>query len=295
MQLEWRISMNIALRALLAIGVAAFGYFGIYRPLQLQWGATNEEVRRAMPGDEIQAKPIFNATRAITIRATPEKIWPWVEQIGYRRAGWYGYDWIDNDGIPSSDQILGELPPLKAGESMPIWRGINYPIVDVEQNRYLVFASVNLHDSMALGLYPASPNETRLVWRIRLGSYRWGSRLIFGQILTDLADFIAVRQALLGVKARAEGTYRRTSLLYWELLAWVAMFLGFLVALVALVLRREWVGPFLLAVLIGSNTVVCVLLRPRFFADVIGVVVVALAMVAVLRKPQRKALETVQA
>jgi hypothetical protein len=43
-----------------------------------------------MPGDDIQQKPIFNATRAITIGARPEEVWPWLMQMGYRRGGWYG-------------------------------------------------------------------------------------------------------------------------------------------------------------------------------------------------------------
>jgi len=277
--------MNIAYRTLLALAVAAFGYFGIYRPLQLRWGATPDEKHRAMPGDEIQAKPIFDATRAITIAAPPEQIWPWLAQIGYRRAGWYGYDWIDNDGISSSPRILPQLQSLKPGDPLPIWRGIDYPVALVEPNRYLVFESANHFDSMTLGLYPINADSTRLVWRIRLGSYRWTSRLIFAQLLTDLADFIAVRQNLEGIKARAEGSYRQTNIVYLELLAWILMFFGFLVALLALVWRREWVGPFLLAVLIGSETVVCVLLRPRLFADIIGVLVVALAMVALFRRP----------
>jgi hypothetical protein len=279
--------VNIGYRALLAIGAAAFGYLGLYRPLQLRWGATSEEVRRAMPGDEIQARPIFNATRAITIAAPPEKVWPWIEQIGYGRAGWYGYDWIDNEGIASSEKIMTGLPPLKVGDTMPIWRGINYPVAAVEANRFLVFRSVDRRDSMALALYPEGAGTTRLVWRIHLGQYRWNSRLIFAQVFTDLADFIAVRQALVGIKARAEGTYRRSSAMYWELFAWMGMFAGFLVALVTLVLRREWLGPFLLAVLIGSNTVVCVLLRPRFVADIVGILVVIVAMVALLRRPQK--------
>ena len=44
-----------------------------------------------MPGDEAQPKPVFNATRAITIRARPEEIWLWLTQMGYMRAGCYGY------------------------------------------------------------------------------------------------------------------------------------------------------------------------------------------------------------
>jgi hypothetical protein len=61
-----------------------------------------------MPGDEIQASPSFNATRAVTIEAGPEPIWPWLVQMGYGRAGFYSYDRIDNDGVPSADHIILE-------------------------------------------------------------------------------------------------------------------------------------------------------------------------------------------
>jgi hypothetical protein len=68
------------------------------RPWQLTWGATPEEVSRALPGDDLVTRPTFNATRAITIAAPPEEIWPWLIQVGLTRAGWYSYDILDNLG-----------------------------------------------------------------------------------------------------------------------------------------------------------------------------------------------------
>ena len=47
-------------------------------------GATHEEVMRAMPGDDLQQKPIFNATRAITIGARPEEVWAVADANGLR-------------------------------------------------------------------------------------------------------------------------------------------------------------------------------------------------------------------
>lgn len=57
---------------------------------QLRWGATTEERGRSMPGDGMVSDPIFVATRAITIHARPEDIWPRLVQMGYNRAGFYG-------------------------------------------------------------------------------------------------------------------------------------------------------------------------------------------------------------
>ena len=61
-------------------------WFLTVRPSQLQWGATSKEIAGPMPGDELIAHPSFLATRAITIEAKPEAIWPWLAQMGYRRA-----------------------------------------------------------------------------------------------------------------------------------------------------------------------------------------------------------------
>jgi hypothetical protein len=65
----------------------------------------------------------------------------------------------------------------------------------------------------------------RLVWRIHLGPYNWASPLILAQLFADLADFVAVRQNLRGIKARAEGRRpERQRSVYAELVLWVACF-----------------------------------------------------------------------
>jgi hypothetical protein len=253
-------------RLILAIALAAAGYLLIYRPLQLHWGATREEVRRAMPGDEIQPNPIFNATRAITIQARPEVIWPWLVQMGYLRAGWYGYDSIDNEGIPSSVQILPQWQQLKVGDQLPIWRYTEFRVTKLEPSRALVFVSENNTDSMALGLYPIDVNHTRLVWRIRLAPYAWKSPWVAAQLFTDLADFIAVRQNLLGIKARAEGVPPEAPrIMYAELALWLAAFLSFFAAEITLVLSDGLLKPFFAAAATGLMTVWLVLVNPALW------------------------------
>ncbi|MGB6335908.1 MAG: hypothetical protein WBG96_09905, partial [Thermoanaerobaculia bacterium] len=81
----------------------------VYRPWARTWGATDEEIDRSMPGDDIVEGPIFDATRAVTIGASREEIWPWLVQMGYLRAGFYSWDQLDNDGIPSAERIMPEL------------------------------------------------------------------------------------------------------------------------------------------------------------------------------------------
>src|SRR5262245_19654585 len=73
--------------SLAAVGVGGLaGYYLVARPWHMGWGATREERERPMPGDELVREPISVSTRAITIQATPEEVWPWVVQIGMGRA-----------------------------------------------------------------------------------------------------------------------------------------------------------------------------------------------------------------
>ena len=49
----------IALAALLIL------YFGWLRDYQMNWGATTEDVKRVMAGDELHENPHFNATQGM--------------------------------------------------------------------------------------------------------------------------------------------------------------------------------------------------------------------------------------
>ena len=62
--------------------------------------ASREEKRRAMPADSLVPAPMGVVTHAVTINASPDRVWPWLAQMGAGRAGWYSYDWIDNGGHP---------------------------------------------------------------------------------------------------------------------------------------------------------------------------------------------------
>lgn len=109
---------NYMSRTVVALALACVGYMLVYRPLQLRWGATQEEVQRAMLGDEVRPKPVFNATRAITIRAKAEQAWPWIVQIGYRRAGWY-FVFASESG---TDSMAIGLYPLEEDHTRLVWR-----------------------------------------------------------------------------------------------------------------------------------------------------------------------------
>jgi len=67
------------------------------------------EKRRPLAVDAFVQEPIFGSTHAITIDAPPERVWPWIAEMGAGRAGWYSWDAIDNGGAPISTRIVPEL------------------------------------------------------------------------------------------------------------------------------------------------------------------------------------------
>jgi hypothetical protein len=75
----------------------------------LRWGATAAEVARRLPGDELIPHPASVSTRAITIQAPVERVWPWVLQTGQERGGLYSYQWLENlfgSDIHNADRIM---------------------------------------------------------------------------------------------------------------------------------------------------------------------------------------------
>jgi hypothetical protein len=187
-----------------ATGVAFVAYLVVFRPWQLRWGATAEELARAMPGDDLVAAPDLDATRGLTVEASPEEIWPWLTQMGYRRAGFYSYDRLDNAGIPSAERILPEYQGLKVGDEVPIDKVHRMEVVALEPNRVMAWNLPGRDFTWAWGLYPEGEGRTRLVSRIRM-KYVWKWPVILGYFIIDVGDFIMMRKCMWGIKRRAEG------------------------------------------------------------------------------------------
>src|SRR5512147_378721 len=77
-----------------------------------------DEARRPLPGDELLSAEL-QWTHGVTIRARPTEIWPWLAQMGCRRAGWYSYDRLDNGGVASARTIHPEWQTIAVGDVLP--------------------------------------------------------------------------------------------------------------------------------------------------------------------------------
>ena len=60
------------------IATVAGGY--LLRRQGLRWGATDEEVNKPLPGDEVVPHPMLETNHAVSIAASAEEIWPWLVQ-----------------------------------------------------------------------------------------------------------------------------------------------------------------------------------------------------------------------
>jgi hypothetical protein len=91
----------------------------------MNWGATADEQRMTLPGDELLPDPSARFTRAITIHAPQSRVWPWIVQIGQDRAGFYSNTWLENltgADIHNADAIHPEWQRRAVGDRVPLAR-----------------------------------------------------------------------------------------------------------------------------------------------------------------------------
>lgn len=192
-------------------GAIAVVYMRFVRPWQLGWGATEQERGRPLPGDDLVEDPTFAATRAMTIRARPEDIWPWLAQVGVNRAGWYSYDLLDNLGRPSARRIIPELVDIKVGDVMPMSpdgkHGI--PVYALDPPCSMIWGTPG--DTSWAWVLDAGPDgTTRLITRVR-SRYRWLSLSIVFSMLLEFADIWMMRRMLLNLRERVEAATGSTA------------------------------------------------------------------------------------
>ena len=212
--LHLAVGILIALLAMLAV----IGYFNI-RPRMLLWGATPIEAGRVMPGDDLISEAILVTTRAIDINAGPDRVWPWLAQMGQGRGGFYSYEWLENLiglNIHNSNQIIPDLQDLKPGDLIPFWRGAGVNVVVTKPRRLLVLAgSIYGPKEQAVGdgeaggtwvfaLEEFKTQRTRMIVRSRVAKFypAWLSGLFM--LVLEPVHFIMEQKMLRGIKQRAE-------------------------------------------------------------------------------------------
>jgi hypothetical protein len=201
-------------RLCVAVGVTAFVsslavvLYPLWRPWCLTWGATTVEAAGRLPGDDLLERADIVSTRAVSIAAPAEAVWPWLAQMGSGRGGVYTYDWIENLfglHMHSVDVVLPEFQDIKVGDAQRL--GKNGPVLRVavvDCRRTLVFRSDDGNWVWTFHLATDAVG-TRLISRNRIGTSgaTWAIR-IFNRYVMEPGSLVMERKMLLGVKKRAE-------------------------------------------------------------------------------------------
>jgi len=169
------------------------------------WGSTPEERACAMPGDEyIEGGPRTRVvmTRAISIGAPPERVWPWIAQLG-RGAGWYSIDRLDNGGRVSAQHVVSWIPEPRPGDATTI----GY-LRHIDPGRSLVwwvdgvrFAGARARLVTCFGISPDGEG-TRLV--SRMSADATGRLAGFALLVFRVIDSIMATRQLIGIRERVE-------------------------------------------------------------------------------------------
>lgn len=156
-------------RTPLLIAAAGGLYRTVVRHHVLTWGATAEEANAQLPGDELLTAADGISTRAITIDALPDTVWPWIAQMGpVPRGGAYTYDWIENLfglGMHSAGRVPPAFQHPQVGDTISL--GANQMRLErVEPERCLAWRSDDGNWVWSFVLRPVG-QRTRLISRNR--------------------------------------------------------------------------------------------------------------------------------
>jgi hypothetical protein len=184
------------------------------RAKRLRWGTEGAEPDRELPGDDIIDPPTWQYTHAISIAAEPDRVWPWLVQIGQGRGGFYSYVALENlfgCHIEDVARIVPEFQHLEVGDSIRLHpKAPATPVQIIEPGRALVLGgmtALNTGSTWALVLVPDGPRSCRLLAR---GRSTYGSlfaeRLFFGPAIMEPVTFVMERRMLRTIKLLAEST-----------------------------------------------------------------------------------------
>jgi hypothetical protein len=175
------------------------------RPRMARWGATDEEVRMPLPGDEVRARPAFVSTRAITIDAPVAAVWPWLAQIGQDRGGFYSFTWLENLGgahIRNAGAVHAEWQHRAVGDVVQMTPFNGPKVVSFEPGRAIV-----VDGGWTFAIKPLDAQRTRFILRSRSP----GAMALYAALLMDIPHFIMEAGMLRGLKRRAERAWQKTA------------------------------------------------------------------------------------
>lgn len=158
-----------------------------------RWGVTDDEVTSHYPCDAIVPSPSLQAWRGVTVHAATDAVWPWITQLRWAP---YSYDWIDNLGRRSPQQLLDIRTPVPGDHFTSTANRPQGCLVSVEPQVH--YTGRILCAVMSYVLVPVDERTTRLLLKIVMSGYGWLAPIV------SVGDLVMARRQLLNLKRLAE-------------------------------------------------------------------------------------------
>ena len=148
--------------------------------------ATSAERAEARPGDELLPDADVVMDRALSVPGSPDVVWPWIAQLGKRRAGWYlprAVERIVPAGRRALRRVDSRWTNLAVGDVIPDYGGREetFTVAAIDPPHSLVYRSRRGHTDVTWSIVlRAEGSGTRVLLRLRLHPVRrvWLARSV---------------------------------------------------------------------------------------------------------------------
>jgi hypothetical protein len=174
------------------------------RPWTRRWHATPPEIAATLPGDEFVPDAGLTMTRAVTIDAPPDAVWPWIVQIGQDRAGFYSYTPVENlagCAMRNADRVHDEWQDRAVGDAVPLHPLNALPVTRLDPGRTYALGG------WYFNLVPLDDGQTRLIARTRVPR---GVASLAYAVFVEAPHFLMERRMLLNLEALVEHDQTRS-------------------------------------------------------------------------------------
>lgn len=172
---------------------------------------TGAERSEGRPGDGRVAADVV-MDRGFTVAAAPDDVWPWIVQLGKRRAGWYLPRSVERL-VPRPRRAIRRIDPawqqLEVGDVIPDYGGdgATFEVAVIDAPSTLVYWSRRGRTELTWAITLTGEREatTRVHLRLRLGPVR---RRRFARTVGGAFDLLTIAGLAAGLRERLAGADR---------------------------------------------------------------------------------------
>ncbi len=145
------------------------------------------------------------ATHSLHVPVPPDRVWPWLAQIGQERGGFYSYQWLENlvgCDITNADRIHAEWQHPHPGDRVHLHPDVALDVTEVRDGSRLVLHGENPQYDFSWELEVRPQVDGSLL----VAHERYRASSLRSRLLVRVVSWISVpmtRRMLRGIRQRA--------------------------------------------------------------------------------------------